>query len=94
MKKTDNKNIKEQAEQTVDRWLDSSFMGHVNLFWRTLQRVAVIYGPLSLGVYLVHTHTDRIVIGVGVAFCIISTVNTVNAAYTAEARAKKPRKRK
>lgn len=76
-------NNKEQAESIVNRFLESNLVANV-VFYGTIAKVlAEIYVPLGVAGYILRTQNDKLVLGLGVAFALLSVVNTFKVVKTA-----------
>lgn len=80
-----------EAEGIVDRFLASEFVAKATVILLTARDLILIFVPFGVATYLLHTQSDRIVLGLGVAIGIFGFVNTVKLAYGYESRSKKRR---
>lgn len=76
--------LEEKAGGIVDRFLASDFVTNVKLVARTAKRITLIVVPLAIATYLLHSQSDRIVLGLGVAIALVGLLNIFTTAYTAE----------
>lgn len=83
----------QEAEGIVKNFLASEFVANVKLVAKTAKRVILIVVPLGIATYLLHSQSDRIVLGLGVAIALVGLLNIFTTAYTAEKLAKTSRRK-
>lgn len=81
----------EKAEGIVDRFLASDFVTTVKIVSLTAKDLILIFVPFAVATYLLHTQSDKIVLGLGIAIGIVGLVNTAKLAYLYERKTFKRR---
>ncbi len=94
MSKTKKQNTKEKAENIVDNFLSSQFVLSTILVLKIAKELAQIYVPLAVAVYILHTQSDKFILGLGVASALLSFVNTFKVVKTSVVLNKNSSKRK
>lgn len=73
-----------EAEGFVDRFLSSDFVTTTKVLAKTGRDLSIIFVPIAVATYLLHTQSDRIVLGIGVALALFGVFSTAKIAYLYE----------
>ena len=84
-------NKQEEAEKITDRILASGFIATSKVVYNTAKNQISIFVPLSIATYILHTQSDRLVLGIGVALGLYGLGVSLKTSYDLEKRRSKRR---